>query len=361
VDRVDSDDSVEEWMRDRRYLTEHRQELTRAAQDLYPGLPRVADTPLLTRPEWLPEGPVPLDRVALSLRERSDVTTTGPADRASYCPLRSDGTRYASYAAALAELSRPKLFENRICYRLLAADAGTLTFGLGRYFDLINTCEAVAHEYAAAKLNTGDAGHPPQQLPLREEIGDPTDLGRRPVMAAISALVLIRGAAGAEMILHRRDPAKVATGGGQLTTAPVGIFQPSHDAPWNLRNDFGLWRSLVRELNEEVLDAGEDYGSDKEPIDYQRWPVYRRLTDSVQNVRWLGMGVDPLSLVLDMLVVAVFDEPLAPGQDRANAEGRLTSAVFNEQNVRRLTSEDAQPASAALLRLAWRHRDTIIG
>jgi hypothetical protein len=42
------------------------------------------------------------------------------------CPLRPDGTRYATYAEAMADLSRPKLFENRICYRLLdaAADRG---------------------------------------------------------------------------------------------------------------------------------------------------------------------------------------------------------------------------------------------
>ena len=345
-----------EWLRVRRYLNEHRRELTQAAQTMYPEEWRVVGTPLLARPEWVPGEPVPLDQVVLDLREGPD-----PADAelttASTRPLRPDGTRYATYAAAMADLSRPKLFENRICYRLLDASAKAtstgLTFGTGRYFDLINTCEAAAHEYAAAALHDEY-----ENLPLRTDIGDPTDLTRRPVIAAITALVLTGGTANPKMILHWRDPAKVATGGGLYTTAPVGMFQPSHDARWNLRNDFGLWRTLVRELNEELLGASEDYGSDEAPIDYQHWPPNQQLTESVRNVCWLGFGVDPLSLVIDMLVVAVFDTVLT--RDHANDEGRLITTDFTEQNISRLTATgNVEPASAALLRLAWRHRDKI--
>ena len=58
--------------------------------------------------------------------------------------------------------------------------------------------------------------------------------------------------------------------GGLYQVAPVGMFQPSHDAAWNLSHDFSLWRSIVRELSEELLGAGEDYHSDAAPIDYQR-------------------------------------------------------------------------------------------
>jgi hypothetical protein len=350
--------SREEWLRVRRYLDQHRRELTQSALALYPEDLRVAGTPLLARPEWLPEEPLPLDQVVLSLQKGPDPVGAEPAAAASFCPLRPDGTRYATYAAAIADLSRPKLFENRICYRLLEANATSLRFGIGRYFDLINRCEAAAHEYAAATLN-GEY----DDLPLRAQIGDPTDLTRRPVMAAITALVLIRGTAGTKMILHWRDPAKVATGGGLYTTAPVGMFQPSHDAPWNLRNDFGLWRSLVRELNEELLEGSEDYGSDEAPIDYRNWPLYQQLTQDVRSVCWLGMGFDPLSLVIDMLVVAAFDEPVFDAlvsHEHTNDEGRLITTDFTEQNISRLVAAaNVEPASAALLRLAWRHRDVI--
>ncbi|HEX6525982.1 MAG TPA: hypothetical protein VF070_39110 [Streptosporangiaceae bacterium] len=341
---------VEQWLGARRYLNEHRYELTLAARALYPHDLRVAGTPLLARPEWLPDEPVALDQVALTLREEAgdgvpESSNAGPAT--------------LSYAEVMAELNRPALFENRVCYRLLDVTGKHLMFGVGRYFDLINTCEAVAHEFVAATLR-GEHG----SLALREQIGDPTDLTRRRALAAITTLVLTRGDhthgdGGPRMILHWRDPAKVATGGGLYTTAPVGMFQPSHDAVWNLRNDFSLWRSLVRELNEELLHATEDYGSDEAPIDYQRWPLYRELTEAARTVRWLGLGVDPLSLVIDLLVVAVFDRPL--GGEGINDEGRLVSVGFTEQNIERLiTTEHVQPASAALLRLAWQHRDTLL-
>lgn len=311
----------------------------------------MAGTPLLARPEWLPDEPVPLDQVALTLREESD---DGPV-------MSSYVESTPSYAEVMAELSRPVLFENRVCYRLLDVTGKRLTFGVGRYFDLINTCEAVAHEFAAAVLR---GQHGP--LALREQIGDPTDLTRRRALAAITTLVLTRGDltrgdTGPRMILHWRDPAKVATGGGLYTTAPVGMFQPSHDAAWNLRNDFGLCRSLVRELNEELLHATEDYGSDKAPIDYQRWPLYRELTEGARTVRWLGLGADPLSLVIDLLVVVVFDATLFEVWDGPNDEGRLITVDFTEEQIERLlAAEHVEPASAALLRLAWQHRDTLL-
>ena len=87
----------------------------------------------------------------------------------------------------------------------------------------------------------------------------------------------------------------------------------------------------------------------------------------------LGMGVDPLSLVADILVVAVFDAQvfdaefagLVPG----NAEGRLVSDrgqagfSFTKRNVTRFSSgaEPMQAAGAAVLQLAWKHRAQLVG
>jgi hypothetical protein len=218
-------------------------------------------------------------------------------------------------------------------------------------------------------------------LPLRSLIGDPTDLRRRPVMAAVATLVLRADRARCEtqMILHWRDPARVATGGGLYQVAPVGMFQPSHDAPWNRANDFSLWRSIVRELSEELLGSGEDYHSDAAPIDYDRWPLYAALADARRaaalRVHWLGLGMDPLTQVVDMLTVAVFDpavfDVVFAGLVPANAEGHLVTAEdttgttlgipFTAATVERFTTaEPMQPAGSALLRLAWTHRDTLL-
>jgi hypothetical protein len=381
--------SQQHWLRVRDFLNRRRHELSGAAQDLYPGAWRVAGTPLLARAEWLPAAPVPLDQVRLSWQPGwpvRGIDGTGP-ETAAVLPLRDGASRFGCYAAALGALSRPALFEDRACYRLLEAAAApgtaSLGFGEGRYFEVINTCEAVAHEYAAATLAARDPARPAglDELPLRSLIGDPTDLGRRPVMTAIAVLVLRADRACGEtaMILHWRDPARVASGGGLYQVAPVGVFQPSHDAGWNRANDFSLWRSIVRELAEELLGGGEDYHSDAAPIDYQRWPLHAALTGARQAGRlrmfWLGLGADPLTLAADMLTVAVFDADLFDetfaALVRANDEGRIVNGggaagaaagvPFQAANVQRFgTTEPMQAAGAALLRLAWKHRSTLL-
>jgi hypothetical protein len=378
--------SQQDWLRVRDFLNSRRCELAGAAKDLYPRQWQVAGTPLLARPEWLPGAPVALEDVTLSWspgRLGSQIKGTEPAF-ASALPLGGDGTRFGSYAAALGSLRRPGLFEDRACYRLLEAQStpagAKLGFGEGRYFEVIDTVEAIAHEYAAATLASG--GQPPDMaaLPARALIGEPTDLARRPTMVALCTLVLRadRSSGEAAMILHWRDPARVASGGGMYQVAPVGVFQPSHDAEWNQVNDFSLWRCFVRELAEELLGGGEDYHSDTAPIDYERWPLQACLSGARRagrlRVYWLGLGTDPLTLATDMLTVAVFDADLFDatfaGLVRANAEGHIVApdaagaavgVAFKAPKIERFTADEPmQPAGAALLRLAWEHRDVLL-
>ena len=116
----------QQWLRERSYLNAHRHELAQLTQVLYPASWRVAGTPLLARPEWLPATPVPLAAVTLSWQPGQRGTVIDPVHPAGsegVRPLRDDGARFASYADALAALSPPRLLENRTCYRLLAAAA----------------------------------------------------------------------------------------------------------------------------------------------------------------------------------------------------------------------------------------------
>lgn len=325
---------------------------------------------------------MPLECVRL--RWQPDAPATGldggEAELDHMRPRRGDGTPYRYYAGAVRDLAKPGLFENRGCYRLLEVEPGatgpTLTFGRGRYFDVINVCEAAAHEYASAVL----AG-PKRHTPFRAAIGDATDLARRPVMAATSTLTIRhdRRTGDAEFVLHWRDPAKVASGGGLYQVVPVGMFQASHDAPWNEENDFDLWRSILRELSEELLGEAEDYGSDQAPVDYAAWPLNKALTAARKagslRVFWLGLGMDPLTFVTDMLTVAVFDADLfdetfqriVSTNDEGHrvgledARGRSAGIPFTAEQVDRLTgAEPMQPAGATLLRLAWKHRRTLL-
>ena len=47
-------ESQREWIRVREYLMARRHELGQLAVDLYPDTLKVADTALLSRPDWLP-------------------------------------------------------------------------------------------------------------------------------------------------------------------------------------------------------------------------------------------------------------------------------------------------------------------
>jgi hypothetical protein len=220
------------------------------------------------------------------------------------------------------------------------------------------------------------------ELPLRSLIGDPLDLARRSVTTGIATLILRldRATGRAQMFLHWRDPASVAVNGGLYQVAPAGMFQPSHEATWNLANDLGLWEAIAREVSEELLGTSEDYGSAVAPIDYPRWPFFAALAGARRagTLRgyWLAVGADPLTLDVDLLTVLVFDAPFFDaefgGLVAANDEGPLLSGPaapgegggieFSAANVARFTSVEAmQPAGAALLRLAWQHRGVLLG
>lgn len=366
--------SEREWLRVRDYLREHRYDLSVTASDeLYQDVPRVAGTPLLTSAGWLPAEPIPLERIVLDLRPSTgDAVTTSRAS----VPVRLGGTAYSCYSDALDALAAPAVFENRRTYRLLDADLGgpqpRLTFGLGCYFDGIDTGEAVGHEYAAQTLGMAT---PTSQRSL---IGSPVDLARRPTNLAISALTIRhdRGTGEARFLLHWRDPAKVGHAGGLYQVIPVGVFQPATDHPDSLHNDFSLWRCLVREFAEELLGADEvEAGAG--PIDYDSWPFAAEMLAEHRRgairAHCLGLGVDPLTLATDMLGVVVIDAPVFDRifgtLVRTNAEGELAclsddgrpGVPFVAAEVERLTTrESMQAAGAAVLASAWKHRAVLL-
>jgi hypothetical protein len=369
--------SQRDWLRVRSYLAEHRHGLALDAAGDYPADHRIAGTPLLAAPGWQPAEPVPLADVGLELTPAEFPPSAASPDLASFgdaaaalLPERPDGTRYLRYSDALRELAAPAVFENRVTYRLtearLTAGASRLAFTRGRYFDGVDTGEAAAHEYAATRLGDRPAG-------LRALIADPCDLRRRPANVAISTLTLRldRASGRASFLLHWRDPAKVGHAGGLYQVIPVGIFQPSGEAGWNERPDFSLWRCMVREFAEELAGRSEDYGSEAAPVDYDAWPFARRMADARDRgqirVWCLGLGTDPLTYATDLLTVAVIDsdvfDELFSLSPRRNAEGSVLAAREFAAHVidRIVTGEPVQAAGAAVLRLAWRHRDTLIG
>lgn len=380
-----------DWLRVREYLMRHRYRLGQEAAALYPDTPQVAGTVLLTRPQWLPAEPLPLDAIDLEFAPATPFTGLTGTDpvTAAVRPPRPDGSPYPTYSAAMADLAAPAVFENRPTYRLLDADLsgprGHLKFGRGRYFDGIDVGESAAHEYAAGRLDAAAREHATGQrdagaAPLRAAIGDPCDPARRPMNIGVSALTIRheRGTGAARFLLHWRDPAKVGHAGGLYMVVPVGIFQAAGASPAHERHDFSLWRCMIREYAEELLGEPEDHGSGAGPVDYEHWPFAARMTDALRTGRIrahvVGMGVDPLTLVTDLLIVVVidaglFDElfaDLAPTNDEGRlvgaAAGRPTEGVpFTAGQLGRLAREPVQAAGSAALSLARRHRRLLLG
>ena len=366
-----------EWLRVNAYLQASRHELAVRAAGKYPAEVRVDGTPLLAVPSWRPTVPVRLTDIRLEFRARAQAQADGP-DVARVAPRllprRADGTRYGRFSDVIGDLAAPAVFENRPVYRPVEAElTGTdphLTFTRGRFFDGVDVGGAVAHEYAAAQFaaSRGES----RETPLRAALADPCDLTVRPSAMAVSALTLRydRATGAASFPLHFRDPGRVSHAGGMIQVVPVGIFQPSGEAPWNEANDFDLWRGMLREYAEELLGADEDHGSETAPIDYDRWPLARRMTTAREDGRirsyCLGLGADPLTFAVDLLAVVVIDaslyNDLFGGAVADNAEGSvLPPRPFDEETVADLTARHpVQAAGEALLKLAVAHRDVLL-
>jgi hypothetical protein len=361
---------VEEWLRVRAFLQEHRHDLASSAAGRYPASRRVEGTGFLAAPSWTPAAPTALDAVGLSWTESAARHIAG-WDRAlaRVLPKREDGPAYRSYSEAVADLAPPRLFENRSTYRLAGADlagpAARMSFGRGCYFDNIDVGAACAHEYAAVTMGLlADSA-------LRDLVGDPWRPGGRPVNVAICTLALRvdRDGGTATFPLHWRDPRMVGHAGGLYQVVPVGMFQASSDEPQNQADDFDIWRCMLREFSEELLGTSEEYGGF---VDYHGWPFARQMNEAREQgslkVWVLGTGVDPLTFATDVLTVAAFDAPVFDRLFGAlvteNAEGTVIfgpDQAFTGAAIDHLTThEPMQAAGAALLRLAWRHRRTIL-
>jgi hypothetical protein len=201
---------------------------------------------------------------------------------------------------------------------------------------------------SAARAARSSGTRPGAGCPVRKLIGDPFDFSRRTVLPSIDTLTIRRGSSGsASLVLHRRDSGSVAVAGDMLHVMPCGVFQPSSVLPAAQVADFDLWRNIMREYSEEFLGAPEAEG-DGAPIDYAGTEPFATLDaarrDGRVRVYCLGFGLDALTLVGEILTVAVFDadvyDQLFGDMVTSNSEGTIaaTEVPFEEHTVRRLLS-----------------------
>jgi len=371
------------WRETREMLGGYRRRLAAVAEQLYlefvvPGLEK---TGIIAHPSWLPIEPVPLRSVVLDLDEHvaPPAVTGSERESAQVRPLASAEQRYQRYSHAVRDLASPRLFENRLCFRVVGVDwtmpVVQLQFGAMCFFDSIDTNEALAHEMAMHHLSRDNRGDVAvgraswRRLAFRKLVGDPFDLSRRPLMGAIGTLT-IRGGESPSMVLHQRDGGRVTGGGGMVHLLPAGIFQPSSVLPNAVAADFSVWRNIQREYSEELLGSAEHDGTGQ-PINYAGLEPFvtmdRALSDGRIRVYCLGFTLDALTLCADLLSVAVFEPELYDNLFRdsvdTNDEGAIPvrAVPFEGHTIARLReAEQLSPGAAAAIHLAWNHRDVIL-
>jgi len=383
--------SQRQWVLARKGLNQHRIELSREAARWHGSCKRVGRSTLLAHPAWTPHVPLELDEVELVWTDKQDPAALRGVEREAHAarPLLSAGHRYERYVHAVRDLDPPRLFENRVSFRLLdvgfsETDNPRLGFGMTTYFDAVDVCETLAHELADAYVSFLPQGaevrHPSgRRLPFRKLIGDPFDLRRRLVGASIDTLTVRRSRSSASFVLHQRDAERVAVAGGMYHVMPAGVFQPSSMLPPANSYDFDLWRNMMREYSEEFLGNLEHDGNASALIDYDRQEPFRSLSQARREgklrVFLLGVGLDPLTLWGEILTVAIFDDDafdeIFGAMVGQNNEGTVVSVAspikparyvpFTEERVDQLVeAEPLAPAAAGCLELAWHARETLL-
>lgn len=371
----------DEWRQVRSALGRHRRDLAVLAESLYRDhrVPGLKNTGVISTPNWIPAEPVPLDEITLTLDSVvAEPTITGEEpESAPVRPLATIDARYRRYHDAIRDLAAPRLFENRLCFRLLGLDwtQPSMHFGPMGFFDAVATNEALAHEFAAHHLaidsdrETVMPRASMRRLTFRKLIADPFDLVRRPLMGAIGTLT-IRGGDSPSVVLHQRDSASVAGGGGMAHLLPAGIFQPSSVIPAAVAADFSIWRNIQREYAEELLGHDEYDGSGK-PIRYDKLEPFTTMDEALRDghirVFCLGVTLDALTLAGDILTVAVIApdtyDALFANAVETNSEGSMPARAFPfEENTLTWLSESKRlsPGAAAALHLARINRKVLL-
>jgi hypothetical protein len=385
----------ERFLDERKLLRGSRVPLADRAKLLYPSFAS-QDLPLLFDRGWLPARPMELKDVHVI--PDGGIAAARPSRRLeSGLPYTAAHRRYRRYADAIGDLDRPTQFENRACYRLVAVEPAasdwTIRVCKTHYFDMLNTCEAVGFEFAGTQMDDrGELRTPPATVhfpPGRKGAGSPFQFDRRCVVPGINTLTVRSDGADTGFFMHRRqtsdaDPDSVATAMGTNHVVPAGEFQPASIDPTNFTEDADMWRTILREYAEELWGLPEAAGRSGAKIDYERDEPYRSINKAraANNcwARFLGLGIDPLSLKAEVLTVCVFRAaefdrifgkalarsalPKEVGMSR-NAEGVLLTGhdykgiPFDHRHVLEFTSgpHETLPAGAACLALAWQWQD----
>ncbi|MFF6984804.1 transcriptional regulator [Streptomyces sp. NPDC010273] len=389
LDHAAVEQSRATFVKERTDLRQRFGQLCETAADMQvlarPSLERIGGSSLLWEEAMRPPAPIPLSAVMVEWQDVLPPVNPALLQAARRClPKESKARRYERYSSAMEALARPTLFEDRPSFRLTRAnwaDPGgpRLVFSNGQYFDLVDQNEAVAHELAVATRRVPRERPPWRAVPLRRLLADdPLLLEGRVVLPAVGTLTLRRTPDGqGTFFLLYREAGHVATGEGTYGPLPAGMVQPASFSPLAHRQDLDLWRTVMREYNEELLGAPEAQGDSGTEVDYDQPPyslLNAALAEGSLRVWCLGMALEPLNLAVCILTVAVFeadtfDTIFAEAVERneegivisgPRSNGTITGLPLDAASVNALPPSRMSSPAAGLLQLALLHRDVLL-
>jgi hypothetical protein len=269
--------------------------------------------PVLTKSGWILDTPLALDRVRIRrLPKPADTDRIAiTASRASrILPPRESRSGHLLYSDALLEIDGLRHLYNGNVYRPVEIKADgvdlSMDFVGGEYFDHLNTSEVLAYEMAAADRRVLKL-----RRTYRQSMGDPFDLWARATSLGVLTLTIIRECDGPRFLMHVRDSDQVVVGSKAMHVVPAGEFTPASVYLEASSEDFDVWRTIMREYAEELLDREEAYGKEGAGLDYVSKSPYRELNQARRSGKLmayaLGIGLDPLTWKPELFTVCVFD------------------------------------------------------
>jgi hypothetical protein len=321
-----------------------------------------SDLHMLTADDWIPSQPIPIQSIHLSMVE--DIPRK---INLSPKPLPTiEGKKYRTYADAIEENDRPRMFEDNKQYRLLQIGKKSLTFSRKpySYFDKVNYGEYLMYQVYQAhdrkkSLKTTDW----YKYSIR--IRQPSD---HILLCGINTLTLLHDGKDLRFLMHLRA-ASTGTAMGTFHVIPAGEFQPSCVAPSAFDEDFDLWKSMMREYSEEILGMEEWDGNSSVPFSYEEEPFATLMKEVAANTikpYYLGIALDPITLQAEILTAVVFKESVFnsvfPKIITTNTEGKIITdrnrwgRPFTEQEYKNYEAINTLPAGYGALALGWKHR-----
>lgn len=352
------------WADATKHVASHRDELAKLAKQYYQTVDASHDYrpvedgpvfPLITQPGWLLEEPVLLtetDPVAKLQRHIDD---------AKGFELAGWKAPYWMIKKALMGIKSGARLTNGPTFRVseISADGRkiNLKYSCGWYFNYIDTCEALGAELADFAIHNAGKVPGPDDLPLRGEPERVFDFRNRSAFPGVNCLLILknyfegtnsdeRKRMRDEFLMHFR-PGTTLEAQNTWHVVPAGGHQPLTDS-FVSDEDQSLWRSAVREFVEEVFNKEEAAKYRKSGVSFLDHPEVKPIVDKVfrkdgvAKIYLMGMGLDPVTTKLEILVAIVVDWK----KFMTRAEGLKIEANYEGKIVHRELTKDMLLAAA---------------